>query len=270
MLCLRAGSPTLSLLNSRAEGVCLTARRTSRSGSRCRRELRQVVSSLGHASVMTYIQSGNVLFTPWPAGGAAPGRTGTAALAARQITQLPANPRVLTGLCARAPCIPRGRRNEIKQAPTSTSRDQASTRAMATPGQRHERILLEIAHDMRQMSVFSRHDDDAYLYKLIYRSTHETRGGRAARKYLAVGSRSRSASPAPPENDVRCRVHCVRAVIGSLGRQVVSRPVLAGRQAHASGGWVPLVRPGRRSASDFTIRSTCRRISALNGPTSIQ
>jgi hypothetical protein len=31
-----------------------------------------------------------------------------------------------------------------------------------------------------------------------------------------------------------------------------------------------LVRPGRRSASDFTIRSVSRRISALNGPTSIQ
>lgn len=42
------------------------------------------------------------------------------------------------------------------------------------------------------------------------------------------------------------------------------------RQAHASGGRVLLVRPGRRSASDFTIRSISRRISALNGPTSNQ
>ena len=45
-------------------------------------ELRQVVSSLGHASVMTYIQSGNVLFTAWPAGDGAPGRADAAALAA--------------------------------------------------------------------------------------------------------------------------------------------------------------------------------------------
>ena len=44
----------------------------------------------------------------------------------------------------------------------------------------------------------------------------------------------------------------------------------AGRQAHPSGGRVVLTRPGRRSASDFTIRSIRRRISALNGPTSNQ
>jgi uncharacterized protein (DUF1697 family) len=44
-------------------------------------ELRAVVSSLGHADVMTYIQSGNVLFTPpWPAN-EEPARAG-AALAA--------------------------------------------------------------------------------------------------------------------------------------------------------------------------------------------
>jgi len=45
-------------------------------------ELRQVVSSLGHADVMTYIQSGNVLFTPRLAGGGAPGRADAAVLAA--------------------------------------------------------------------------------------------------------------------------------------------------------------------------------------------
>jgi len=45
-------------------------------------ELREVVSSLGHADVMTYIQSGNVLFTPRLADGGAPGRADAAALAA--------------------------------------------------------------------------------------------------------------------------------------------------------------------------------------------
>jgi uncharacterized protein (DUF1697 family) len=45
-------------------------------------ELRAVVSSLGHADVMTYIQSGNVLFTPRLADGSAPGHAGAAALAA--------------------------------------------------------------------------------------------------------------------------------------------------------------------------------------------
>jgi uncharacterized protein (DUF1697 family) len=43
-------------------------------------ELRAVVTSLGHADVVTYIQSGNVLFTP-PAGGSAGGDADTAALA---------------------------------------------------------------------------------------------------------------------------------------------------------------------------------------------
>jgi uncharacterized protein (DUF1697 family) len=48
-------------------------------------ELREVVTSLGHADVMTYIQSGNVLFTPRPADGRTAGHAGhadTAALAA--------------------------------------------------------------------------------------------------------------------------------------------------------------------------------------------
>jgi uncharacterized protein (DUF1697 family) len=45
-------------------------------------ELREVVSSLGHADVTTYIQSGNVLFTPRPADGSAPGRADAVALAA--------------------------------------------------------------------------------------------------------------------------------------------------------------------------------------------
>jgi uncharacterized protein (DUF1697 family) len=44
-------------------------------------ELRQVVTSLGHVDVMTYIQSGNVLFTPRLTDGRAAGRADTAALA---------------------------------------------------------------------------------------------------------------------------------------------------------------------------------------------
>ena len=51
-------------------------------------QLQEVVTSLGHTDVMTYIQSGNVLFTPRPAviprrpEGRTAGRTDTAALAA--------------------------------------------------------------------------------------------------------------------------------------------------------------------------------------------
>ena len=44
-------------------------------------ELREVVTSIGHAEVVTYIQSGNVLFTPRLTGGATAGRADTAALA---------------------------------------------------------------------------------------------------------------------------------------------------------------------------------------------
>ncbi len=40
-------------------------------------ELREVVISLGHADVMTYIQSGNVLFTARPGGARTAGRAGT-------------------------------------------------------------------------------------------------------------------------------------------------------------------------------------------------
>jgi uncharacterized protein (DUF1697 family) len=45
-------------------------------------DLREVVTSLGHAEVMTYIQSGNVLFTPGLTHGRTAGGTDTAALAA--------------------------------------------------------------------------------------------------------------------------------------------------------------------------------------------
>src|SRR5215470_2562929 len=45
-------------------------------------DLKEVVTSLGHTDVMTYIQSGNVLFTPRLADGRTAGRTDTAALGA--------------------------------------------------------------------------------------------------------------------------------------------------------------------------------------------
>ena len=45
-------------------------------------ELQEVVTSLGHGDVMTYIQSGNVLFTPRLTDGRTAGDTDTAALAA--------------------------------------------------------------------------------------------------------------------------------------------------------------------------------------------
>ena len=45
-------------------------------------ELREVVTSLGHADVMTYIQSGNVLFAPPPARGGMGGGADVAVLAA--------------------------------------------------------------------------------------------------------------------------------------------------------------------------------------------
>jgi uncharacterized protein (DUF1697 family) len=45
-------------------------------------ELREVVASLGHADVMTYIQSGNVLFTPRKAAGSGAGRIEAVGLAA--------------------------------------------------------------------------------------------------------------------------------------------------------------------------------------------
>jgi uncharacterized protein (DUF1697 family) len=45
-------------------------------------ELKEVVTSLGHTEVMTYIQSGNALFTPRLTDSGTAGRTDTAAIAA--------------------------------------------------------------------------------------------------------------------------------------------------------------------------------------------
>jgi uncharacterized protein (DUF1697 family) len=45
-------------------------------------ELRAVITALGHSGVVTYIQSGNVLFTPRPSDASTAGQRDTAALAA--------------------------------------------------------------------------------------------------------------------------------------------------------------------------------------------
>ena len=66
--------------------------------------LREVVTSLGHADVMTYIQSGNVLFTP-PAGGGGTGSSADVAALAAELEQAIA---VGLGVRARAVVLSRG------------------------------------------------------------------------------------------------------------------------------------------------------------------
>jgi len=66
-------------------------------------ELRDVVASLGHADVTTYIQSGNVLFTARPAGARTAGRAGTSGLAAELEHAIEAR----TGVRARAVVLTR-------------------------------------------------------------------------------------------------------------------------------------------------------------------
>ena len=92
--------------------------------------------------------------------------------------------------------------------------------------------------------------------------------------------------------DVRCW-RSVGAATGGLGGQVAGKGPTAravselelpdpgpsasspftnpGEPTGSPVGWTGIGHePGRRSASDFTIRSISRRISALNGPTSNQ
>jgi uncharacterized protein (DUF1697 family) len=61
-------------------------------------ELREVVASLGHTDVTTYIQSGNVLFTARPGAASSAGCAGTGALAAELEQAIEAG----TGVRARA------------------------------------------------------------------------------------------------------------------------------------------------------------------------
>jgi uncharacterized protein (DUF1697 family) len=61
-------------------------------------ELRAVITALGHSGVSTYIQSGNVLFTPRPADTSTAGKLDTAALAAELEQAITAG----TGVQARA------------------------------------------------------------------------------------------------------------------------------------------------------------------------
>ena len=86
-------------------------------------------------------------------------------------------------------------------------------------------------------------------------------GVRCGQRSAVTGFRS----PVDDRTSVLCRDP------GSRYRPAgTTRPASAGGQADPSGVRVVLVRPGRRSASVFTIRSVSRRISALNGPTNTQ
>jgi uncharacterized protein (DUF1697 family) len=67
-------------------------------------ELREAMTSLGHADVITYIQSGNVLFTPPPTGGNTEGGADAAVLAA-ELEQAIADS---IGVRARAVVLSRG------------------------------------------------------------------------------------------------------------------------------------------------------------------
>ena len=90
----------------------------------------------------------------------------------------------------------------------------------------------------------------------------------AAARDAPCGAGRRCGPDARPDRDARRGYRWAVPALPRVRAGVCESP--ASRQPHAPGGRVLLVRPVRRSASDFTIRSVSRRISALNGPTSSQ
>jgi uncharacterized protein (DUF1697 family) len=89
-------------------------------------ELQEVVTLLSHADVMTYIQSGNVLFTPRLTAGRTAGRADTAALAAeleRAIADsIGVRARVVVLSCGNSPAACATTRIRVRRIPSSCMR----------------------------------------------------------------------------------------------------------------------------------------------------
>ena len=143
-------------------------------------ELREVATSLGHTDVMTYIQSGNVLFTPRLAGGGTAGRadiagctdtagrTDTAALAA-ELEQAIAG---RTGVQARAVVLSREELARcVHDNPYPGQTDPRLLHAVFLPGVPGPALAAWVADAERQVRANGSRDEAQVLGRTVYLHT---------------------------------------------------------------------------------------------------
>jgi uncharacterized protein (DUF1697 family) len=150
-------------------------------------ELREVATSLGHTDVMTYIQSGNVLFTPRPAGGTA-GRTGTAGRAdtaalAAELEQAIAG---RTGVQARAVVLSRGELARcVHDNPYPGQTDPRLLHAVFLPEVPGPALAAWVADAERQVRANGSRDEAQVLGRTVYLHTPDGYPPSELRRVLA-------------------------------------------------------------------------------------
>jgi len=145
-------------------------------------ELRQAVSSLGHANVMTYIQSGNVLFTARPAGDGAPGRADAAELAAELERAIAGG----TGVRARAVVLSReDLARAVRGNPYPDQADPRLLHAVFLPGTPAPGLAAWVAAAERQVQQKGSRDQARVLGRTVYLHTPDGYPGSELRRALA-------------------------------------------------------------------------------------
>jgi uncharacterized protein (DUF1697 family) len=151
-------------------------------------ELREVVTSLGHADVMTYIQSGNVLFTPRLAG-----RTDAPALAAELERAIADG----IGVRARAVVLSPGELARcVRDNPYPGEADPRLLHAVFLPGVPGPGLAAWVAGAERQVRAKGSQDEAQVLGRTVYLHTPDGYPRSELRRVLARAGGPTSAAVA--------------------------------------------------------------------------
>ena len=156
-------------------------------------ELQEVVTSIGHADVATYIQSGNVLFTPRPTGSATAGRADTAALAAELERAIAER----TGLRARAVVLSGAELARcVRDNPYPGETDPRLLHAVFLPEVPGPGMAAWIAGAERQVRAKGSRDEAMVLGRTVYLHTPDGYPQSELRRVLARAGGPTSAAVA--------------------------------------------------------------------------
>ncbi len=145
-------------------------------------ELQEVVTSLGHTDVMTYIQSGNVLFTPRLTDSRTAGRADTAALAAELERAIADG----IGVRARAVVLSRGELARcVRDNPYPGETDPKLLHAVFLPEVPGPGVAAWVADAERQVRAKGSRDGAHVLGRTVYLHTPDGYPRSELRRMLA-------------------------------------------------------------------------------------
>ena len=156
-------------------------------------ELREVVTSLGHADVMTYIQSGNVLFTPRLTGSRTAARADDAALAAEL------EGAIADGISVRARAVVLSREELarcVRENPYPSQADPKLLHAVFLPEVPGPSLAAWVADAERQVRANGSRDEARVLGRTVYLHTPDGYPRSELRRVLARAGGPTSAAAA--------------------------------------------------------------------------